>query len=406
MRIRSRVAIVLAVSLILAGSLTLVMHALAFRGVSAMSWNEYRDGLLEELGVSRETALRHLRENPEIFLEDRGDQAGQETATTVDEASRAVFDEQLGSAIERSRQWTLIGLGILVAGAIGAGWVLAGRILRPVRLITGRARAASELDLSARVALQGPNDEMKELADTFDGMLDRIDGSLSAQKRFSAHAAHELRTPLSITRSEVAMLLADVDDPDLRERLRSIGQATDRAEHLVSQLLLLARADAGAPERIGFAFDELVGNVVGRLLEGPMWRSLRVDVELAHVSVVGDRTLLESLVRNLVDNAGRYNRPGGWVRIVVRPRSGGGAELDVGNSITESAAPAEDWSETGSSIGLSIVTAVLEAHGGSITWRDAGDSVCAHVEVSGGAPFRPAILPRPAARTEAELTGS
>ena len=385
MTIRIRITILLAASLTLAGSLTLLVNAIAFQQASYQTWDSYSDALVEELGISREMAIRAIGENPEIvFGPPYGIRGNAVVEARVDEASRTVQRRATDQAVDRSRRWTLVALLAVTVGAVIVGWFLAGRVLRPVRLITKRARDASALDLNARVLLVGPNDEIKELADTFDAMLDRIANSFVVQRQFSAQVSHELRNPLAVARSEVEMLLGDIDDAMVRQRLEAVVDATERAERLVAQLLVLSRTDLRDLDRDTFAFDDLVGNVVGRAVEGAVWPRLRVDLELRSATVMGDRPLLESLVRNLVDNAGRHNRPDGWVRIGVAPSADGEhAVLEVSNSIPEgSAVHTGDGPPPGNpGTGLSIVAAVLDAHDGAIEWRHHQSSVTARVEL-------------------------
>ena len=267
MKIRTRIALVLALSLIVAGSLSLFVNAFAFEHASYQTWGSYRDALMKEVGVPRQTAVAFVRAHPEVIFGTTGNFGGL-INKTVDQASKDVQRRAVDQAVARSRRWTVVGLLAVLLGALTAGWLLAGRILRPIRLITKRARTATAVDLGARISLAGPNDEIKELADTFDTMLDRLAQSFDAQRRFSAQVSHELRTPLAVTRSEVEMLVADLDEPALRARLGTIAEATERAERLVSQLLVLSRTDIGDLDRTTFAFDELVGNVVGRAVEG------------------------------------------------------------------------------------------------------------------------------------------
>jgi signal transduction histidine kinase len=268
---------------------------------------------------------------------------------------------------------------VTVAGTFAA-WILAGRFLRPIRLISDRARVASGDDLSVRVSLDGPDDEVKDLADTFDAMLDRIEGSFEAQRRFSAQVAHELRTPLSVSRTEVEMLLDDLPDPGVRIRLTNVAEATRRAERLVSQLHVLSRTERGDLAHDPFALDELVGNVVGRVVEQPAWQTVHLDLELRPAAVLGDRTLLESLVRNLVDNAGRHNRPGGRARVAVRSSDDGRwSELVVANSVRDDGTPVDPSSRA--HVGLTIVDAVVRAHDGTVGWHTSPGEVTAVVRL-------------------------
>src|SRR5512132_762595 len=141
------------------------------------------------------------------------------------------------------RCWGVLGLTAL--GSLGLGWVVAGRVLRPLQQITATAQRLSERTLHQRIALDGPDDELKELADTFDGLLGRLDAAFDAQRRFAANASHELRTPLAISRTEVDVALADPDTPnaELRAMAERVRDATQRSEGLIEGLLTLARSE-------------------------------------------------------------------------------------------------------------------------------------------------------------------
>lgn len=373
MKARTRITIALAVSLIVAGSLALAVHSAAFRVADYPTWDSYRDELLAEMDVSREGVIAALEEDPELLFEAPAADPEFGNGVSIDDASAAAQRRAMDRAAARSQRWAAGAFLAVTVAALIAAWLLSGRLLRPLRLITSRARAASGDDLGVRVALDGPDDEVKELADTFDAMLDRIETSFRAQRRFSGQVAHELRTPLAVTRSEVDMLRDDLADPDLRARLDRVADATRRAERLVTRLHVLSRTDRRDLDRETFALDELVGNVVGRVVEAAGWREVQVDLALASATVVGDRALLESLVRNLVDNAGRHNRQGGWVRVAARPSDDGAwAELEVSNSVDEreiSASPGVDLPAR-ANVGLTIVRAVLDAHHGTIEWRN------------------------------------
>jgi signal transduction histidine kinase len=396
MKARTRITLALAVALVVAGSLALAVHALALGRADYPAWDEYRDELLAEMDVSHQGALRALEQDPALLFDPPPGEPLGPNGVSVEEASVAVQRRAVDRATARSRQWAGAAFVVVATASLGLAWLLAGRLLRPVRLVTERARAASGDDLSMRVALAGPPDEIKDLADTFDAMLDRLERSFRAQRRFSAQVAHELRTPLAVCRSEVDMLLDDhvgtalLDGggpdvgPELTRGLERVADATRRADRLVTQLHVLARTDRHDLCREAFPLDELVGNVVGRVVEAPAWQAIRVDLTLATTPVVGDRALLESLVRNLVDNAGRHNRPGGWARVTVLPAPDvPGAELHVANS-TSGTAPTGDvaaGAPGNANVGLTIVRAVLDAHEGTITWRHDIEQVTAVVRL-------------------------
>jgi signal transduction histidine kinase len=175
-----------------------------------------------------------------------------------------------------------------------------------------------------------------------------------------------LRSPLAVVRNEVELLLPDVEDETIASSLRSIGDAGLRAERLVTALLVLARSEGGNIAMRSVSLDEVVGAAVGELVESAGFRGLRVDVELHSVRVIGDEPLLESLVRNLVDNAAVHNRTDGWVRVHVGyTGSGAGREglLEIENSMRQ-----EAEEHTGNRVGGTVVQSVVDAHGGSVSW--------------------------------------
>jgi signal transduction histidine kinase len=369
MTVRWRIALVLAASLAAIGGTTLVANALAFRHTAYPTWTAYRTALLDELDIKDETVAETLRKYPELFFQDQRGTVSPGPGMTVDQAASAVQRRAADATLRRARQWTLGGLAAVAIVAVLAGWYLAGRILRPVRLITARARAASAGDLEGRLSLTGPNDELRLLGDTFDEMLERLESAFDAQRRFSRQVAHELRTPLATTASEVQMLLADIEDRAVIDRLDAISEATSRADRLVAQLLVLSRTDHGDLDRTTFDLAELVGNVVGRAVESEPWSTIRLDLDLRTAPVTGDRALLEVLVRNLVENAGRHNRAGGWADVSVGSTGSGDASLRVANSVPA----AGQVPPMSHGVGLTIVDAVAEAHGSALIWRQDAD---------------------------------
>jgi signal transduction histidine kinase len=226
---------------------------------------------------------------------------------------------QAGAAAQRSTTLThlltyslltLAGAALLAAAA---GWIAAGRILRPVHRLTAAARAASEQNLSQRIALQGPRDELRELADTFDAMLERLDRAFTSQRQFIANASHELRTPLTVMRTTMDVVLAKPEPT--REELVSMAadlrQAVDHSERLIEVLLVLARNDQAR------ALTDPVdlAAVAEDALEGRTANGITTITTLGQAPVTGDGVLLERLVANLLDNAERYNITGGTISI-------------------------------------------------------------------------------------------
>jgi signal transduction histidine kinase len=226
---------------------------------------------------------------------------------------------QAGAAAQRSTTLThLLTYSVLsLAGATllaaAAGWIVAGRILRPVHRLTAAARAASEQNLSQRIALRGPRDELRELADTFDTMLERLDRAFTSQRQFIANASHELRTPLTVMRTAMDVVLAKPEPT--REELVSmtaeIRHAVDHSERLIEVLLVLARNDQSRA-----LTDPLdLAAVAEDALEGRTADGITTTATLGEAPVTGDGVLLERLIANLLDNAQRYNIAGGTVAI-------------------------------------------------------------------------------------------
>ena len=224
---------------------------------------------------------------------------------------------QAGAAAQRRTTLThlllysLLGLAGAALLAAAAGWITAGRILAPVHRLTAAARAASEQDLSQRIALQGPRDELRELADTFDAMLERLDRAFTSQRQFIANASHELRTPLTVMRTAMDVVLAK-PEPTREELVSMTGevrQAAAHCERLIEALLVLARNDQARALTVPLD----LAAVAEDALEGRTADGITTTTTLAEAPVTGDQVLLERLVANLVDNAERYNLADGTI---------------------------------------------------------------------------------------------
>jgi signal transduction histidine kinase len=279
-------------------------------------------------------------------------------------------------------QYSLITLAVVIALAAVLGWIAAGRALRPVHRITAAARAASEHNLSARVALRGPRDELHELAETFDEMLDRLQVAFEGQRRFIANASHELRTPLAVMGATVDVVL---DNPastpaDLREMATDIRAAVDHAEHLIGALLILAHNERGLT-----VHDEVdLATVAEDVLDTAGLRDRRVHATLEPAVISGDPVLVERLVANLVDNAVRYNTAAGEIWVSTRTVAGK-SHLTVANTGPPIRSADVDRifqpfqrlndraSQEGFGLGLTIVASIAAVHGGIATARPRND---------------------------------
>jgi signal transduction histidine kinase len=247
--------------------------------------------------------------------------------------SRAATSSQRDQTLHDLLLFSLLGLGLMSLASGGLGWIMAGRVLRPVRTITGAARRASDRHLGERLALEGPKDELKELADTFDEMLDRLDAAFAAQKRFVADASHELRTPLTVMRTAIDVALAKpARSPEQLEAMAiKIRRSVDQAESLIEALLTLATSEH---DRRGDEFVDLATMAEDALDEAKsalLDRDLRVETALEPAEVDGNRLLLERLIGNLVDNAIRHNNAGGWIWVRTG-RNGDSSHINVSNT--------------------------------------------------------------------------
>lgn len=296
----------------------------------------------------------------------------------IDEAKK----EQRQDALRLVRITAGIALAVASVGALGVGWIFAGRMLRPMRDITEYAREASESTLDRRINLQGPDDELKELADTIDAMLSRLEKSFESQKRFAAQASHELRTPLAIIGGEADVALADSGaTANQKQMANAIRTQVNRSERLVEGLLVLARSDSSVMnhERIDLA--DLAGDTLEDVVPLADRARIEIDADLQSAPVDGDVVLLGSLIFNLYVNAIQYNRPEGWMRVKVwheREQS----VIHVANTSVE-IPPAEierlfkpfqrgagldqdDRKQGGFGLGMAIIRSVAAAHNGEI----------------------------------------
>jgi signal transduction histidine kinase len=284
--------------------------------------------------------------------------------------------------------WLVLGL-VLVAVAVA--WVVAGRMLRPLRRVTETAERVSGAGDGRRIALDGPADELKQLADTIDSMLDRVDRSSEAQRHFVSDASHELRTPLAAMAVEVDVALdsPDIDPDEMREALRGVRENVRRAQGLVESLLVLARA--GALQRTGpcdlAASAQRATDTATRLHP-----DARFELDCQPAVVDGDQALLDRMVANLVENAVRYSTPSTTIRLATRVEGADAVftidndcpplSVDV-NSLFERFRRGDSSraaSSGGAGLGLAIVSDIVAAHRGTLSARAPRDGGM-HVEV-------------------------
>jgi signal transduction histidine kinase len=305
-------------------------------------------------------------------------------------AARERAVENAQSTLFSSSLMALLGVGIL---AIILGYFVADRAMRPVAQMTTTARKLSESTLAhQRIDLQGPNDELKELADTFDAMLTRLNIAFDTQRRFVANASHELRTPLTINRTVLEIALSD---PEASEDLKALGrtllEVNARNEKLIEGLLLLARSERELAVRKPVDVREVAQTAVEQLTPFAEEHGVTLTTELVSAPTIGDPVLLERSVSNLLENAVKYNIPENgkvWIRtgmvdgvlVVQVANMGQHVPAYEVNSLFEPFrrlnADRVD-SAKGAGLGLSIVRAVVQAHGGNVAAvpRDGGGLV-------------------------------
>jgi signal transduction histidine kinase len=225
--------------------------------------------------------------------------------------------DQRDRALHSLLTYSLLGLGALTCASGGLGWLVSRRVLAPVRTITETAQRASQAHLGERLALTGPQDELRELADTFDDMLDRLDRAFTAQRQFVANASHELRTPLTVMRTAIDVTLAkpDVRKQQLVDMAERVRRSIDKAQQMVEALLTLALSEQGPATSEQLDLAALTEDALDLARPGIDSFALRIDTELAPARIRGDAHLVERMVWNLVDNSVRHNEAGGWVRV-------------------------------------------------------------------------------------------
>jgi signal transduction histidine kinase len=287
--------------------------------------------------------------------------------------------QDLGASV-LDYQWNITWVAVAVLGVIGvvAGWLLAGRLLAPVHRITATAQRLSLSTLHERIGLTGPRDELRELADTFDAMLDRLERAADSQRRFVANASHELRTPLTIQRAAIEIGLHDPGPDQLARMRQELLQANERSERLIDGLLALAQGERGPERREVVDLADLADEVIDQHRPMAAEAGVEIDPDLERTTVTGDPVLLTRLVANLLHNGIRHNHPGGHVR--VRTSATGLTVSNTGPEIHTDHVPElfepfrrlhppRTGPSEGAGLGLSIVAAIADAHHARVAAR-------------------------------------
>jgi signal transduction histidine kinase len=298
-----------------------------------------------------------------------------------------------------------IALAVMAVAAILLGWFIAGRVLKPLHTITTAVQQITATNLHQRLALDGPDDELKALGKTFDDLLARLETSFDAQRRFVANASHELRTPLTMMRTalDVATGKPTPPPPEVHALAVKIRHGLDKADQLLESFLTLARADHTSVAQI-VCLDQAAADALAGHSQTISDMELSVERALQAAPVQGSKILLARMVSNIIDNAVRHNEPNGWVRVVTGTDTTsarlivetGGRVLDE-QQVRDLAQPfrrigaERTGSDNGVGLGLSIVAAVATAHHGTL-----------HLQARDGGGLRVAVA-LPAATQPAEV---
>ena len=289
---------------------------------------------------------------------------------------------QHAAAVDQLLTGSAVALGVMAVVSVALGWVVAGRVLRPLRQMTAAAQRISEDNLGERLAVPGPGNELKDLGDTIDGLLDRLEGAFTAQRNFVASASHELRTPLTLTRT---LLQTAITDPrptlaSYRATCQDVLAAGDQQEQLIEALLTLARSQRGLDRREPLDLAATTSRVLHEREPDAADRGLAISSSITAAPVLGDARLLERLAANLIDNAIRHNIPGGRLDLQVTA-SGSHPTLNITNTgplvpagqASRLLQPFQRLSATrpagndGLGLGLAIVAAIAKAHNATLT---------------------------------------
>jgi signal transduction histidine kinase len=376
--VRMRLTLLCGGVILLSGG-ALVAIAFAIGGHQVSGGGHVLSSGIANLGLP--SGALSAKQNGTTIIAGQGTSSGMIFAQVTQSAARIGSSRAVGTLL----LWAILGLGIVTALGLLLGWALSGRMLRPLRTIRDTTRRISEANLHERLALTGPQgDELRDLGDTIDGLLGRLETAFEAQRRFVQNAAHELRTPITMMRTslDVATGKPIGVTPEVGVLAHRLGEGLDQAERLLEGFLALTRAQTGAVgDRVPLSLPDVVAATLEARADVATALGLHVAVELSDATTIGSATLVPQIVVNLVDNAIRHNEPGGWVRVTTKTLGvtvrlvveNSGALLDQAR-VKELGQPFHRLvdrtaSDRGAGLGLSIVAAIVEAEGGAVTLR-------------------------------------
>ncbi len=346
-----------------------------------------RDGRVISMTSTQKPGLNH---SVPVFLSTLAKQrtADQKSLNALRARADVVIDRQASLSRSKLLLWSGIALGVMALLSIGLGWLIAGRALRPLRTMNQRAREITEDNLHERLGPAPREDELGQLAGTFDELLARLERAFDAQRRFVANASHELRTPLTLERTlvEVALADPDADADELRRTCERVLAASHQQERLIDALLMLARGQAGSATRERLELAELAGEQLEIRQRRIDDAGLALRATLRPAATAGDPALLERLLANLLDNAIVHNVAGGWIEVETATTAGMPVLRVASSGEQIPSERAEDLlepfrrlhgertTEAGLGLGLSIVRAIALAHDATLELRalDAG----------------------------------
>ena len=303
----------------------------------------------------------------------------------VAEQLRALAVNQHTSELHQLLLYSAIALVVMAAFSVLLGWLVAGRVLRPVRAINATARRITVTNLHQRLALDGPDDEFNELGTTLNDLLERLDASFESQRRFVANASHELRTPLTVERTLLQVALADPDTTldTLRGVCEKLLISGTEQERLIDALLTLASSERGLDTQEPFDLAEIIQQTLTQdALDRARRRGLQVRTNISHANALGDSKLAQRLVSNLLDNAIRYNHDNGQINVTIGTRAGRPfllvantgpivPEAEIGRLLEpfQQLGPQRTGHHDGHGLGLAIVVAIASSHHADLTVR-------------------------------------